>query len=399
MGVVALAVVAAAVFTWSRRGQVATTQYVTQPVTRGDLRVLVTATGNLAPTNQVQVGSELSGIVKSVNVHFDERVRVGQVLAQLDTTKLEAQIRQVEAALGAARARLQQTGATEEEARTSLARAEQLAANELISLSDLDAARAAYKRAAADKASANATVAQTEATLQANRADLAKMTIRSPINGVVLARAIERGQTVAASLQSPVLFTLAEDLTKMELDVDVDEADVGQVRPGQEATFTVDAYPEHTFTARVAAVRLGSQKTEGVVTYRTVLYVDNTDLLLRPGMTATAEVVVRHAKDVVLVPNAALRFVPAAGTQPQTRPSGGLVGRLLPRPPRGGPRAAEPVSAAGRQQRVWVLEGGQPAELTVTVGSTDGRMTEVTGGDIQPGTAVIVEIRESGLQS
>lgn len=399
MGVVALAVAAAAVFTWSRREQVATTQYVTQPVTRGDLRVFVTATGNLVPTNQVQVGSELSGIVKSVNVDFDERVRVGQVLAQLDTTKLEAQIRQVEAALGAARARLQQAEATEEETRASLARAERLFANELMSQSDLDTARAARKRALADSGSATATVAQTEAMLQANRADLAKMTIRSPINGVVLARAIERGQTVAASFQAPVLFTLAEDLTKMELDVDVDEADVGQVKPGQQANFTVDAYPDHAFTARVAAVRLGSQKSEGVVTYKTVLYVDNTDLLLRPGMTATAAVVVRHAKDVVLVPNAALRFVPAARMQPQAQPSGGLVGRLLPRPPRGGPTAAEPISAEGRQQRVWVLQDGQPAELTITVGSTDGRMTEVTGGDIQPGTAVIVETRESGLQS
>jgi HlyD family secretion protein len=241
-------------------------------------------------------------------------------------------------------------------------------------------------------------VAQTEATLQANRTDLAKMTIRSPINGVVLARAIERGQTVAASFQAPVLFTLAEDLTKMELDVDVDEADVGHVKPGQEAIFTVDAYPDNTFTARVAAVRLGSQKSEGVVTYRTVLHVDNTDLLLRPGMTATAEIVVRHTKDVVLVPNAALRFVPTVGTQPQTQPTGGLVGRLLPRPPRGGPRAAEHVSAEGRHQRVWVLQNGLPAELSITVGSTDGRMTEITGGDIQPGMALIVETSDSGRQ-
>jgi HlyD family secretion protein len=155
-------------------------------------------------------------------------------------------------------------------------------------------------------------VEQTEATLQAYRTDLAKMTIRSPIDGAVLTHAVERGQTVAASFQAPVLFTLAEDLTKMELDMDVDEADVGQVKPGQEATFTVDAYSDRTFTARVAAVRLASQKLEGVVTYRTLLYVDNTDLLLRPGMTATAELLIRKSNDVMLVPNAALRYVPAA---------------------------------------------------------------------------------------
>ena len=393
-GVIVVAGLAAGVFAWNRRSQAEAIQYVTQPVTRGDLRVTVTATGNLAPTNQVQVGSELSGIVKSVDVDYDQRVSIGQVLARLDTTKLDAQTRQVEAALGAARARVQQTDATEEEARTALARAERLAAMALMPASDLDAARATYKRAAADRASAAATVGQSEATLQANRADLAKMTIRSPINGVVLARAIERGQTVAASFQAPVLFTLAEDLTKMELDVDVDEADVGLVKPGQEATFTVDTYPDRTFTARVAAVRLGSQKSEGVVTYKTILYVDNTDLVLRPGMTATAELVVRHARDVVLVPNAALRFAPSSDAQaPTGTGGGGLLGRLLPRRARGRPAIVEPVSGDGPRQLLWVLRDGQPTAVTVTVGATDGRMTEVTGGDLQPGTGVIVDSR------
>jgi HlyD family secretion protein len=396
MGVVAV-VVAVAGFAWNSRDQAESIHYVTQPLTRGDLRVTVTATGNLAPTNQVQVGSELSGIVKSVDVDYDQRVRVGQVLARLDTTKLEAQIQQVEAALHAVRAKVQLAEATEEEARLALARAQQLSEMALIPLSDLDAARAASTRATAERASAAATVAQTEAALQANRADLAKMTIRSPINGVVLARAVERGQTVAASFQAPVLFTLAEDLTKMELDVDVDEADVGQVKPGQEATFTVDAYADRSFSARVAAVRLGSQRSEGVVTYKTVLYVDNTDLTLRPGMTATAELVVRHATDVVLVPNAALRFAPSTGGEAPTQTGGGsLVGRLLPRPSRGRPATAEPVSGDGRHQRVWMLRAGQPAAVSITVGSTDGRMTEVTGGDIQPGFDVIVDTRRNG---
>jgi HlyD family secretion protein len=390
-GLIAIAIAAAGLCVWNRRQGAEAIQYVTQPVTRGDLLVTVTATGNLAPTNQVQVGSELSGIVRSVNVDYDQRVQVGQVLAQLDTTKLEAQINQVEAALSAARARVQQAEATEEEARTTLARAGRLAAAQLVPQSDLDAARAAHRRAVADRASAAATVNQTEATLQANRTDLAKMTIRSPINGVVLGRAIERGQTVAASFQAPVLFTLAEDLTKMELDVDVDEADVGQVKPGQEARFSVDAYPDRAFTAHVAAVRLGSQKSEGVVTYRTILYVDNTDLLLRPGMTATAELVVRHAKDVVLVPNAALRFVPSSAAEAPASTGGGLVGRLLPRPRPGAPAPTEPASAEGRHQRIWVLRDGQPVAMTITVGATDGRATEVTGGDMQPGVAVIVE--------
>ena len=399
-GLIAVAVVTTALYLWNRSQAAEAIQYVTQPVTRGDLRVTVTATGNLAPTNQVQVGSELSGIVKSVNVDYDQRVQVGQVLAQLDTAKLEAQINQAEAVLSAARARVQQAEATEEEARTTLARAEQLAAAQLVPQSDLDTARAAHKRAVADRASAAATVSQTEATLQAHRTDLGKMTIRSPINGVVLVRAIERGQTVAASFQAPVLFTLAEDLTRMELDVDVDEADVGHVKPGQEATFSVDAYPDRAFSAHVAAVRLGSQKSEGVVTYKTILYVDNTKLLLRPGMTATAELVVRHAKDVVLVPNAALRFVPSSAAEAPTSTSGGgLVGRLLPRPPRVAPARTEPVSVEGRHQRIWVLRDGQPVAMTMTVGATDGRATEVTGGDIEPGIAVIVEASITGPRS
>jgi HlyD family secretion protein len=324
-GAIVVVVVAVSLFAWSRREQAQAIQYVTRPVMRGDLRVTVTATGNLAPTNQVQVGSELSGMVKSVAVDYDQRVKVGQLLAQLDTTKLEAQISQTEAALAAARAKVQQTQATEGETRAQLTRAEALAARQLIAQSELDTARATHKRAEADHANAAAAVAQTEAALHANRTDLAKMTIRSPINGVVLTRAVERGQTVAASFQAPVLFTLAEDLTKMELDVDVDEADVGQVRPGQEATFTVDAYPDRTFTARVAAVRFGSQKTAGVVTYKTILYVDNADLLLRPGMTATADLVVKHVTDRLLVPNAALRFVPSTETQATTSTSGGSV--------------------------------------------------------------------------
>jgi HlyD family secretion protein len=381
---------------WTYRDREQTPQYVMESVTRGDLRVAVTATGNLAPTNQVQVGSELSGIVKSVHADYDQRVTVGQVLARIDTTKLEAQISQTEAALAAARARVQQAQATDEESGRQLSRSEQLAAQQLISQSELDTARATHKRAQADYASAVASVTQMQATLAANRTDLAKMTIRSPINGVVLARAVEPGQTVAASFQAPVLFTLAEDLTKMELDVDVDEADVGQVSAGQEAVFSVDAYPDRTFTAHVAAVRLSSQKTEGVVTYKTVLYVDNTDLLLRPGMTATAELIVRRATGVVLVPNAALRFAPPAPT-PQTSSGGGsLVSRLMPRPPRSAATPRETTPGDAHRQRVWVQRDGQLVAVPVTVGATDGRMTEIVDGDIEAGTVVVVDAATPG---
>ncbi len=375
---------------WARTGEPVAAAYITQNAVRGDLRVTVTATGTLTPINQVDVGSELSGIVKSVAVDYNDRVRAGQILARLDATKLQAQASQIRAALDAARARAQQAQATLEEAEVQFARAEQLAVRKLVSESDLDTARATLKRAEADRRNAAAAVAQAEATLQATETDLTKMVIRSPIDGVVLRRTIEPGQTVAASFQAPVLFTLAEDLTKMELDIDVDEADVGQVQAGQDATFTVDAYPDRTFSARVAKVSFSSTTTGGVVTYKTALDVDNSDLLLRPGMTTTADVVVGTVSDGLLVPNAALRFNPAASAERSPSTGGGLFGRMMPRP--AAPAQAPPGSTTrGRAQRVWTVRDGGATAVNITVGMTDGRMTEVTGGDLVAGTAVIVQ--------
>jgi HlyD family secretion protein len=375
---------------WARTGEPVAAAYVTQNAVRGDLRVTVTATGTLTPINQVDVGSELSGIVKSVAVDDNDRVRAGQILARLDATKLQAQASQIRAALDAARAKAQQAQATLEEAKVQFARAEQLAARQLVAESDLDTARATLKRAEADRSSAAAAVAQAEATLRATETDLTKMVIRSPITGVVLKRTIEPGQTVAASFQAPVLFTLAEDLTKMELDIDVDEADVGQVQAGQAASFTVDAYPDRSFSARVAKVSFSSTTTGGVVTYKTALNVDNSDLLLRPGMTTTADVLVGTVSNGLLVPNAALRFNPTTSSEQSPSTSGGLFGRMMPRPPRP-PQAAPGSTTRGKAQRVWVLRDGKATAVDITVGMTDGRMTEVTGGDLEAGTPVIVQ--------
>lgn len=396
--VLGIAVVLIGLAIWMRSSSAKAPQYVTQRVERGTLTIIVSATGTLAPTNEVDVGSELSGIVRTVEVDYDDRVKAGQVLARLDRSRLEAQAMQAKATLEAAKARVRQTQATVKEAGAELARAEQLAEGQLIARSDLDAARAAFERAEADRSNAAAAVAQAEATLQATETDLAKTIIRSPINGVVLIRNIDPGQTVAASFQAPVLFTIAEDLTKMELNVDVDEADVGQVRPEQEATFTVDAYPERVFTAQVAEVRFASETVNGVVTYKTILYVDNADLLLRPGMTATADIVVRKVTDTILVPNAGLRFVPASETL-QSSPSGSLVSRLLPR---GRPRSGtggQQVAGTQRSQRVWVLHEGAPVAAPIVVGDTDGVMTEVVEGDLQPGTPVIVDTVSEGEPS
>ena len=382
---------------WKGKERSRELQYQTQPGHMGNLTVIVTATGNLEPTNEVDVGSELSGILDDVNVDFNDKVEVGQVLARLDTTKLSAQVTQSKAALDAAQAKVLQAQATIAETKSKLEqlrRVRELSDNKVPSQADLDVAEANYARAQADEASANASVAQARATLEANETDLAKGVIRSPINGVVLTREVEAGQTVAASFEAPVLFTLAEDLTQMELHVDVDEADIGQVKEGQDATFTVDAYPDRQFQAKIIQIRYGSQTVDGVVTYETVLQVDNNDLSLRPGMTATADITVKKVVGVLLVPNAALRFSPPMA-QETARPSGGVLRMLMPRPPRGD-LGFEEAETPGKQQTVWVLKDGQPAAVPVVVGASDGTMTEVVSGDITADMPVIVDTAGPG---
>lgn len=368
-------------------------RYRTRPAFTGDLTVTVSATGNLQPTNKVDVSSELSGIVKSVEVDFNDQVRVGQVLARLDTSKLSAQISQSQAALDAARARVLQAEATIKETRAALDRLREvgrLSNNRAVAKSDLETAQAALDRATADLAASRAAVSQAEATLQLNRTDLAKTEIKSPINGIVLTRSVEPGQTVAASLQAPVLFTLAENLAQMELHVDVDEADVGQVQTGQQATFTVDAYPDRNYPAEIAQIRFGAKTTNNVVTYETLLTVDNSDLSLRPGMTATAEITVTRMTDTLLVPNAALRFDPKL--QERARSGGTVLSKLMPRPRWRPERPKEGGQNPGRMQQVWILgEGGQPVSVPVTIGLTDGTSTQILEGEIQPGLELVVD--------
>ncbi|MCA9670249.1 MAG: efflux RND transporter periplasmic adaptor subunit, partial [Myxococcales bacterium] len=237
---------------------------------------------------------------------------------------------------------------------------------------------------------ARAAIAEARAALSGDETNLHKASIRSPIDGVVLTRKVEPGQTVAAMLQAPVLFVLAEDLASMELRVDVDEADVGRVRAGQRATFSVDAYPRRTFEARIVRVGLGSQVKEGVVSYPTVLAVRNDDLALRPGMTVTCEIVTARRDGALLLPNAALRFSPAAATQRRRRRRG-LVSDLLPRPPHVAlKKPTAQKTQVGGSARVWVLRAGELASLQITVGESDGRETEVLGGALRDGDRVVV---------
>ncbi len=389
-----MVVVIALVF-WKRFNSSQAVQYKTQEVRRGDLTVIVTATGTLKPINNtINVGSELSGTIKTVEVDYNSKVKVGQILARLDTSKLEAQVTQSRAALESAKGKVLQTQATIKEARSKLAqyqRVRALSNNKVPSQTDMDAAEATLERAIADDASAKAAVSQAKATLTTYETDLSKAVIRSPINGVVLTRDVEPGQTVAAAYQAPTLFTLAADLAKMELHVNVDEADVSHIQEGQKATFSVAAHPNRPFEAQIVRANYGSTTTSGVVTYETVLKVDNADLLLRPGMTATADIVVKKIKNAILIPSAALRFTPpVAEDQGEKKSSDGLIGSILPHPPSSGTQQHENTTS-NKQQRVWTLRDGQLSAISVTIGSANSGMTEILEGGIQPGMAVIVD--------
>ena len=367
--------------------------YRTQPATVGTLSVTVSATGNLQPTNEVDVGSELSGTVEKVFVDDNDRVRNGEVLAQLDLSKLQDAVEKSRANLASASSGVLRARATTAEARANLARFKQVAelsGGKVPSRSEMSTAEANVLRAEADEAGAQASVAQAKANLRSDETNLGKASIRSPIDGVVLTREVEPGQTVAASFQAPVLFKLAEDLAKMELQVDVDEADVGQVKVGQHATFTVDAWPGREYSAVITRVGFGSQEKDGVISYRAVLNVDNADLSLRPGMTGTAEIATVTRDNALLVPNAALRFVPQAAESPRKKSSTSIVSTLMPRPPRGPPKEVN-VKRKGQQPHVWVLRDGKPASVDVRTGATDGKVTEITGGALKAGTEVITE--------
>jgi HlyD family secretion protein len=366
--------------------------YRTDTVRSGALTVSVTATGELTPVTQVNIGTEISGIVESVEVDFNTPVRVGQTLARVNTEKLEAQAAQARAALRAAEAKQLQSEATMVEAEAALARLQhvrQLSGGRVPSTQEMDSQEATVKRARADIASSAAQVAQSQASLTAIETDIRKAIIRSPIGGIVLDRQVDPGQTVAASFQTPTLFTLAQDLTKMKLIVDVDEADIGSVRVGQTAEFRVDAYPDRSFSSTVSEVRSAPKTSNGVVTYQTVLAVDNSERLLQPGMTATAEITVTHIADVLLVPNAALRFTPPAAQQ--AAEGGGFS--FLPRPP--GLQRRDRSLEDG-QPRVWRVSGDGVEAVPLELGPSDGRVTVLRGGDLAAGAAVIVDLVNAG---
>ena len=339
------------------------TNYVAQPVTRGALTLTVSTTGTLAPRIQVDVGAEVSGRIDELYVDYNDHVTKGEKLAQINTDQIVAQ-------LGQARATLQQAQATLAQSWAKVKRYAALLKTAAMSQQDYDAAQGDYLRAKGGVALAAAQVQQYET-------QLTKATIYSPIDGTVLDRKVSTGQTVVAAMTTPVIFTLASDLKQMELDVNIDEADVGSVHSNQSAEFTVDAYSNKKFTAQLVSVHNAPQTVQNVVTYKGVLLVNNPELLLKPGMTATAEILTGKIDNALLVPNAALRFVPADA----------IV------------KAAPPAATGASRGRVWTLLGKlglKPHDLKL--GGTNGRFTVVLGGDVKPGDQVVTDSKTSGVQ-
>jgi HlyD family secretion protein len=336
-----------------------------QKISRGPLAVTVSATGTLAPRDQVDVGAEVSGRIDSLAVDFNDHVKKGQVLARINTDQLRAQLAQAQATLAQAEATYRQDS-------ESIRRDRALVRNNAMSAEAFNLAEGDFNRARAGVDLARAQVDQDETMI-------AKATIHSPINGVVLDRKVSAGQTLVAAMTTPVLFTLASDLSQMELNVDIDEADVGQIRSGAQATFTVDAYPSRRFKATLISIHNAPQTVQGVVTYQGVLLVSNPEHLLKPGMTATAEIQAANVKSALLIPNGALRFVPSYEIKASAPPV--------------------PASENGvNWGRVWVSDSGKLVPHDVKLGPTDGRMTVMLSGDLKPGDTLVVDQQRPSTQ-
>lgn len=357
----AAVLVVAGVGGWFYLRSAAAHSYVTKPIRRGVLAVTVSATGTLAPRDQVDVGAEVSGRIDKLFVDFNDPVKKGEVLARINTDQYLAQLQQAQASLAQARATLRQSTLTHD--RYVGLEAHHAISRELVNTSTGDLARAV------------AGVALARAQVQQDQTLLSYCTIYSPIDGVVLDRKVSAGQTVASTFSTPVLFTLASDLTQMELDVDIDEADVGQVRPGAKATFTVDAYPARRFAARLVSIHNAPKTVQGVVTYQGVLLEENPGGLLKPGMTATAEIEATTVNNALVVSNAALRFVPPDD-----------VKKNVPAPP----PALNGVNGA----RVWTVSGKTLKPHDIRLGATDGRSTQILSGDLKAGDAVVTDLAD-----
>ncbi|MGC8718685.1 MAG: efflux RND transporter periplasmic adaptor subunit [Thermodesulforhabdaceae bacterium] len=337
--------------------------YSTARVTRGDIIRTVSATGTVNPVSMVLVGTQVSGTIKHIYVDFNSPVKTGQVIAEIDPSLFEAQVEQAKANVLAAKANLKKAEATLADAARTLERNKALFAKDLIARSELDAAETNYQTALAQVGAARAQVIQAEAALKTAETNLRYTKIVSPVDGVVISRNVDVGQTVAASFQTPTLFTIARDLTKMQINTNVAEADIGKIAVDQPVEFTVDAYPDETFHGKVSQVRLAPVNIQNVVTYDVVILVDNPDLKLKPGMTANVTIITAEKKGVLRIPNSALRVTLSRFGEQQNK-----------------------IEGPG----VWVLEKGKPVFVPVKLGITDGNYTEVISG-LNEGQEIVVE--------
>jgi HlyD family secretion protein len=358
----------------STRSAAAPGPVVTEPVDRGPIASVVSATGTVNPVKTVLVGTYVSGPIRAIDVDFNSPVTQGQRLAKIDPAPFQMKLRQAEASLASARAKVEKAKADLVLKRRTFARSSELARQELLAPSALDTAASDVAQAAAQLALDGASARQAEAGVEEAKINLGYTDILSPVDGVVVLRNVDVGQTVAASFQTPTLFLIASDLTRMQVDTNVSESDIGGVHPGQPASFTVEAYPEQLFRAKVAQVRQAPQTVQNVVTYDVVLDAPNPRQLLKPGMTATARIVVAARQDVLRVPDQALRYNP-----------GGVTAR---------------AKAAGRGAgQVWVLRNGAPVRVPVKTGLDDDNFTEVVAGTLKPGEQVIVAEQAGGGHS
>lgn len=369
----------------ARTGSSNTVSYETSAAELSDLTVTVSATGKIEPITKVDIGSELSGIISEVLVAENSSVKAGEVLARLDVTRLKAQQQSAAAKVTMAEAGVREAEASALESRLALARQNSLGSRGVVAKEQVEAATAAAARAEATVDSSKGQLAAAEADLAVISADIRNAEINTPIDGIVMKRAAEPGQTVAASLQAPVLFEVAQDLRSIQLEAQVDEADIGQVKEGQQATFTVDAYRDRRFPAVIETLSFAPEEVDGVVTYKAVLAAANDDLALRPGMTATARITVEDYKQKLVVPNEALRFAP-----PKVETSSGfsITQLILPRFPRNNREKRDSTAVASKS--VYVLRNGEAQQVKVETGATDGKKTIITSGELKPGDQVII---------
>jgi len=351
----------------------------TERVSNGDIVSTVTATGTVNAVTTVLVGTQVSGTIKDIYVDFNSHVKKGQVIAQIDPATFEAQVEQAQANLLSAHANLEKAVAALLDAKRTMGRNRELYSQNMVAKSEMDTSETNYESAKAQVSVAKAQISQAEAALRLSEINLRFTKIISPVDGTVVSRNVDVGQTVAASFQTPTLFNIAQDLTKMQIDTSVAEADIGRILVDQSVEFTVDAYPEITFKGKVSEIRNAPIVVQNVVTYNVVVKVDNRELKLKPGMTANVSVIVSEKKGVLKIPNAALRFRPSDMLNKDTSKD----------------------KSRERGSGVWVVEGGKPKRIKVVTGISDGIFTELVSGDVIDGQEVIVEAvsKPKGQQS